>query len=183
MDATERVASEAELVASNSPDEIFKRLGEVYEFFLDRPEDAIICYEQSMVLGGDTFDVPERLLSLYVATETWEKAHVLAGALVEQATPGSRGRFEILLMLGDILFSGLGQVDAAQEVYRTAFESDPSNIQALERLGHLYATTSNHDAMRQLYSAFLANVSDDVGTKAEVLARYGDQLITTSNRW
>ena len=28
MDATERVASEAELVASNSPDEIFKRLGE-----------------------------------------------------------------------------------------------------------------------------------------------------------
>src|SRR5690606_21112089 len=118
---------------------INKRLGEVYEFFLKEPENAIICYEQSMVLGGDTFDIPGRLLRLYVKGEHWEKARVLAETLVDEQSAGSPSHVDYLIVLGDIFANGLGEYDAALRMYEKAFAHDTSNLLALERIGRLHA--------------------------------------------
>ncbi|OIP39740.1 MAG: hypothetical protein AUK47_09625 [Deltaproteobacteria bacterium CG2_30_63_29] len=159
---------------------IYSRMGEVYGYFLNSPNQAIVAYEHAMVLGGDIFDVPERLLHLYVANEMWDKARVLAEALVEEGAPTTHARVEYLIVLGDVLSNGLNELDAALQVYERAFSADPSNILALERIGRLHGLQGNQNAMADLYNEYLTAMGDDdVSTRAEVLFRYADQLLET----
>jgi len=157
---------------------IHKRIGEVYEYFLDRVDDAIVAYEQAVLLGGDVFDVPERLLRLYAQTEQWEKGRLVASALLEEQREGSAGQIEYMLVLGDILFKGLGEADEAQEMYQAAFTKDPSNLQALERLGRLLGMGKNLEGMSSLYESYLRALPEgDSEARAAALLAYADQLV------
>jgi tetratricopeptide (TPR) repeat protein len=163
------------------PDEqgaIFKRLGEVYEHFLDQHDKAIAAYEQAVVLGGDTDDVPPLLLRLYVKHDEWEKARIIAEILLERAPRGTALRVELLLVLGDILWKGLNQTGASLDAYQQALGLDPENILALDRAATVMIKQRNLGGVHGLYQQFLKRIDPkDMQKRVEVLGRYGKQLL------
>lgn len=166
---------------TNDPDEqgaIFKRLGEVYEYFLSDHDKAIAAYEQALAFGGDTDDVPPRLLRLYVKHAEWEKARIIAEILLERAPRGTSLRVEILLVLGDILHQGLSLSGPALDVYQQALGLDPENLLALDRAASVMIKQRNIGAVHGLYQQFLKRLDPkDPKKRVEVLARYGKQLL------
>jgi tetratricopeptide (TPR) repeat protein len=156
---------------------IHKRIAEVFHYFLEDPEKAILHYEQATVLGGDVDDVPLRLLHLYIARKHWEKAQIVAEILATQAPPGSALAITYQLVLGDVLSDGLGQLEEAQLIYEAAAEAAPENVDAVERLGRMHALKGNIEGMLSSYELFLHRVPEqELSTRAEVLIRCADQL-------
>ena len=155
---------------------ILKRVGELYEFFLDRAQEAIPIYEQALTLGGDTQDLPNRLLRLYLRFEFWERARVFAQALAD-AAKSTQVRHEYLLVLGDVLLSGLGLNDQALSAYLLANEIRPDSNLCLARLGRVYALDGNLEAMAEVYSRHLAILPEDqLEQRVNLLCNYGEQL-------
>lgn len=161
---------------------IFKRIGEVQDYFLNHPEEAILAYEQAMLLGGDTEDVPEQLLRLYVSSKHWEKAAVMTQALLEEQPPGSPARVSYMLILGDISGNGMGHYDHALALYRDALAAEPTNIMAVERIGTVLARSDDLRPMHAFYREYLEELPQhNTEVHVEVLRNYARQLVDVSD--
>ncbi len=104
---------------------IHKRIAEVWHFYLDNPQRAILEYEQALTLGGDVEDVPIRLLELYRLTQDWQKAAVMAEVLASAQVSSTDARLDYLLVLGQIRERHLGDLSLAAETYLEMFTLVP----------------------------------------------------------
>ncbi|MGI5830430.1 MAG: tetratricopeptide repeat protein [Bradymonadia bacterium] len=110
---------------------IQKRIGELYEFYLDEPLKAIDAYEIALVLGGDVDDLPLRLLPLYIQQEQWDKAAMTAEAIAEAQTETKEAKIGYLLSLAEICHSQLHDDHKAINTLQQAFELDPLHPETL----------------------------------------------------
>ncbi len=131
---------------------IHKRIAEVYHFYLNEPENALIEYEQALALGGDVEDVPIRLLQLYQDTELWQKAAMTAQILAYAQVSSANAKCDYLVLLGDIQCNHLEQVREAINTYLEAFMLNPLREDCFKPLVNLLFDNREWDNICTLFN-------------------------------
>jgi tetratricopeptide (TPR) repeat protein len=153
--------------------------------FGGRPEyvnKAIDYYKKAMALDPTDSLVGEELAEFYLRAGSVEKAVDLANRLIQQ-NPNDAGAHRILArMYAAQLDPEQGKVDAAAlknaiDHYQKAADIDPTDVESLSSLAHLYRVARNDAAAEKAFKAVLALDSGDgdalVGL-AELYAGHGD---------
>jgi tetratricopeptide (TPR) repeat protein len=116
---------------------LYSQMASVYEDKLGRPEDAIAAYRGVLELEPTSVVALTALDGLYTRQGRWvDLAENLEAHL--QLAESDEEQTRLMLRLGDLRETRMGQVETSIDIYREVLERDPANeaaLGALERLG------------------------------------------------
>ncbi|PKN58308.1 MAG: hypothetical protein CVU56_06605 [Deltaproteobacteria bacterium HGW-Deltaproteobacteria-14] len=118
---------------------------------LFRPQDAIRWWRQVLSIDGRHEGARAALEALHAEQSDWD-GYV---ALLEQRAGEARTRkqkVEVLLELGEIVYSRLEDPDRAQAIFTEIAELSPFNTTARQFLQRLYVARRGWDALQALYA-------------------------------
>ncbi len=118
---------------------LYAQMAQVYEEKLSKPEDAIAAYREVLSLDETSQVALVALDALFMRQSMWND---LADNLEAQLRLAENEDAEIRLMLrlGALRETQMGQIEQAIDIYRQVLERDPTNesaLRALEKLGTL----------------------------------------------
>jgi len=144
----------------------------IYEDILDKPNDAILVYEQ--VLEVDPADVEsiDRLIELQMQLGKWtsllesyeRKAEVVSDPDVRRS---------LFTAMGQVHESQLDDADKAIDAYQRALEIDPDDVQALSHLDGLFAQTAQWRDLLQVLER-QAELVEQAEERIELRFRIGE---------
>ncbi|HTJ82293.1 MAG TPA: tetratricopeptide repeat protein, partial [Polyangiaceae bacterium] len=124
-------------------EELYAQMASVYEEKLGRPDDAIAAYREVLALEPSSARALTALDGLFSRGSRWDElAENLESQL--QLAESEEEQTGLMLRLGALRESKMGQVESAIDIYRQVLERDPENgpaLAALERLGQ----TAEHE--------------------------------------
>ena len=163
---------------------LYDSLAHVYEEKLGRPDDAIAAYREVLGFEAQSVLALAALDGLFTRQSRWEElAENLEAQLALADTEAQQTR--LMLRLGALRESRMGQIDGAIETYRQVLEREPTNpeaLSALERLGQLpdhelaiseileplYRQSGDHQKLIGVYEVQVRR-SDDAARRVELL--------------
>lgn len=133
---------------------VLGKLGELYEFRLDAPDDAAAAYEGVVVLRPSAPDALAGLERLYGGMERWgELARVLEARAAHIEDP--RDRAAVLFRMAEIRHEHAGDLDDALDGYEAAIELDPQLLPAAWALERLVVARGDRERLVMLYRTLL----------------------------
>lgn len=147
--------------------ELSSSLGEIYEKRLNHPDRALAAYELALEAVPTYADALAAVARLRTSVGDAEKALEALDALAREArTPQAKA--EHLLKSAEIL-DERGQVNAALERYKMAYEANPTEPLVSQRLRTAFVERGETQAAAELIQKELERTSGDLG-KARLLA-------------
>lgn len=150
--------------------EIGKRLARVFEEELADAARAEETYRYVLTVVPSDEAALENLDRIYSSFEQWSE---LAGVLERRAVtaPDTRDQVELYTRLGQAYEEHLGQVDDAIRAFRAIFDRlEPTNPDAIQALGRIYAQKEAWGELNAVYVRELENTAGDV-EEAEIRAK------------
>ncbi len=132
-----------------SREALYSQMAAVQEEKLGRPEDAISSYRSVLSLDATSAVALSALDGLFTRQGRWEElAENLEAQL--QLAESEEAQTQLMLRLGDLRETKMGQVETAIEIYREVLERDPENAPALAALERLGATEAHELAISEI---------------------------------
>lgn len=131
--------------------EILVELAKLATDPLFRPEEAIAWWRQVLALEPRHERAREALQELHAEQADWGGYVGLLEERLEEAKT-RKARVEVLLELGEVLYSRLGDEARAQEIFARIAAESPFNTTARHFLQRLYVTRRAWTELRELYA-------------------------------
>jgi tetratricopeptide (TPR) repeat protein len=116
---------------------LHKKMASLCAQALDRPEEAISLFEQSLQTNEDDEECLEALEQLYAQTARWEQLIQTTQQLLSVVT-GVERRKELYRTLGKTFTLHVVKEDEAIAAWLRVLELDPKDIEALDALRNIY---------------------------------------------
>jgi tetratricopeptide (TPR) repeat protein len=168
-----------ELKSATDPKErasAYFRLGEVYEFRLERPDSALDCYEKALLEDRNHRAAHEAEVRLRAARGDYAKLTEDLSREVEHAEDPAR-RIASLMQLGELLRDHMRDLRRAVACFEEVLTIDPAHHGALLALEALYRKTNQWTELSSVLAAesrYFADVEART-TALRELARLGQR--------
>jgi tetratricopeptide (TPR) repeat protein len=156
---------------------LYTRLGRWYAVELGRPDFALPCYSQALVIDPGADAAYEGVCEIYRRSQSWAE---LSSALLRRAdaTPNPARARGFLFEAASIVEDRIGDRKRAADLYRRILSGDPAHPEATAALEQVYRKQSDWTALGKLLEGKAKMLSGR--EKAEVLAAvaevYEDRL-------
>lgn len=156
---------------------LYTRLGRWYAVELGRPDFALPCYSQALVIDPGSDAAYEGVCEIYRRSQSWAE---LSSALLRRAdaTPNPARARGFLIEAASIVEDRIGDRKRAADLYRRILTDDPAHPEASAALEQVYRKESDWAALTKLLEGKAKMLSGH--DKAEVLAAaaevYEDRL-------
>ncbi len=118
---------------------------------LFRPHDAIAWWREVLELDPKNAAATEALQDLHAEQEDWDGYVVMLESKLAEAKTRKQ-KVEVLLELGELVYSRLDDKERAQEIFTQIAELSPFNTTARAFLQKLYVTRRAWADLRELYA-------------------------------
>ena len=155
-----RLSEERDL---ESRKEMLRRLGKLYEEYLEDLDHALEVYARLFYEEPADREVWERLTRLARVLERWDRvADVLVGAL-EKSEEDNEDTARLCVFTGRILFEELGNLDKSAELYKRVLRIEPGDLYAFEALESIYNKAQNFEELVRIYPDWISQLDSDEG--------------------
>jgi tetratricopeptide (TPR) repeat protein len=162
------------LLATSSPDEKVRLLGEIGDLYLEKLEDppqAVGAYREALELRPDDHKFLHKCLDVYVEQKAWQQAvEMLERLIAVEKSPQVRAKYRHAA--GLICRDELGKPGLAAKLLNEALDDDPSLARSAAALEELYRERQEWKELMRFYRRALKRIgpaSPDDGQNDERL--------------
>ncbi len=139
--------------------ELYRQQGEIYQDALSEPQKAIAAWTALMGLLPQDSQAIEALETLYTGEEDWSHCVEILNRKME-ITEDQFGRLDLLFRIAEMYEEKLDDANGAKQAYQQVAAIQPDNIDAFQKLEHLYEAGSEWDSLADLLIGRLEYTQD-----------------------
>lgn len=148
---------------------VLLRLGGLYESRLDRPMDALRCYQAALTAVPTLAPAAQALARLHQSRQRWGEAAMVLMVEVDRLD-NAQARAARYLAIAEMLEANLGTIPQVVKLYERALQLDAGLTAALDALDRFYRANGRWNDLIALYETQLEHATHPARIRADRIA-------------